>query len=71
MSKPSQEKLQDRVAELESLLNMTTELLALFTDGASFEGSFVERVAFNSLAEDSRARDRLIERSRAVLKGGA
>jgi hypothetical protein len=63
--------LQSRVRELESLLNMTTELLALFTDGASFEGSFVEKVAFNTMAEDSQARDLLIERSRAVLKGGA
>jgi len=63
--------LQSRVRELESLLNMTTELLALFTDGASFEGSFVEKVAFNTLAEDPKARDRLIEKSRAVLKMGS
>ena len=66
----SNKDLQSRVRELESLLNMTTELLALFTDGASFEGSFVEKVAFNTMAEDSQARDLLIERSRAVLKGG-
>lgn len=71
MTNASQKNLQDRVEELESLLNLMTEYAALHTDGASFQGSFLEKTAFNAIAEDAQARDRMVEHCRAVLSGGA
>lgn len=71
MSKPSQENLQARVEELESLLNLMTEYAALHAGGADFQGTFVEKMTFGSIANDENSLICIVEHCRQVLKGGA
>ena len=71
MTKPSQKKLQARVAELESLLNLMTEYAATHADGAHMVGSFAEKVTFEDIANNAAALSHIVEHCRKVLRGGA